>query len=152
MICLKIELISAVTNKITELGRMYIANDGEKSLQNPSRGDYIVGVCRKNSTLPPCELFKRAPSPSQPRSARSATVLDYPRSSYSVWRLISRAVSAVFPEENGGKMKMSIPENVSRGLKKMAEEHDANHPGHSEPDMLAARDWLYAVDAYDRVD
>lgn len=48
MIVIKVELHSAITGKITELGKMHIANDGTS--KDPNVGHYIGGVFRKGST------------------------------------------------------------------------------------------------------
>jgi hypothetical protein len=99
MIVVKIELHSAITRKITEIGRMYIANDGAGT---PTRGDYRVAVCRRNSDEVPAELLDY-PRPRMPKAARFGVVRDYPRLSYNVWRLIARATLAAFPEEKIAK-------------------------------------------------
>lgn len=89
MIVVKIELWSAVTGKVKEIGRMYIANDG--SSDNPKRGDYKVKVCRKGSfDYPGWDDLK---------TTREGRVENYPRLSYNVWRLVTRALKACFPEE-----------------------------------------------------
>ena len=82
MIVVKVELHSAITGKIAEIGRTYIYNKGGTR----ARGDYAVNVCRKGS-----RNFYNA--------ARRGEVLDYPRLSYNVWRLVSRALRSAFPEE-----------------------------------------------------
>lgn len=90
MITVKIELWPhGDESKSREIGRMYIANvtnPQEKDVENI--GDYAVAVCRRGTT----DLTKHAP-------ARVGKVLDYPRLSYNVWRLISRAIRSAFPEE-----------------------------------------------------
>lgn len=70
------------------LGRMVIANRGDG--EDPARGDYDVRVGRK-SKLEPAEVYHHP--------QRSGEVLNYPRLSYSVWRLVLRALRATFPEE-----------------------------------------------------
>lgn len=91
MIVVKVELWSAVTGKSSELGRMYIANDGTGTANNCH---YDAAVCRKGSKEVPTPL-----APSGPKPTRRARVEDYPRLSYNVWRLILRALRASFPEE-----------------------------------------------------
>ena len=83
MIVVKVELHSAITGEVSEIGRTYIHNTGEGTSE---RGDYSVNVCRKGS-----RNFYNA--------ARRGEVLDYPRLSYNVWRLVSRALRSAFPEE-----------------------------------------------------
>ena len=84
MIVVKIELWGAVTGVRKEIGRMYITNRGTSL--DPKRGNYDVAVCRRGST------DGRKPT-------RKGEVLDYPRLSYNVWRLITRALLSAFPEE-----------------------------------------------------
>lgn len=92
MIVVKIELHSAITHKITEIGRMYICNDG--TCIDPSKGNYDVYVNRKGSKKIPNPLIKE-----NPKYLRKGKVLNYPRLSYNVWKLIARALKSVFPEE-----------------------------------------------------
>ena len=99
MLVIKIELHSARTGKVDEIGRMLIANEGSGDAQ---RGDYSVHVLRRGS-------IKVAPRISEylgPLGAvkfkgtqRWGEVKNYPRLSYSVWRLVSRALRSAFPEE-----------------------------------------------------
>lgn len=75
MILVKIELHSARTGKVTELGRMQICNDGTSD--SPKRGDYEVSLFRKGSTT---------------KVQRKGLVHDYPRLSYTIWELVRRAL------------------------------------------------------------
>lgn len=86
-----------------EIGRMYIANDGAGTTK---RGSYNVAVCRKGSVAIP-----RGPiSPDRgPAPVRIGQVHNYPRQSYSVWRLIARAVLACFPDEARGGTQSALP-------------------------------------------
>ena len=93
MIVVKIELWSAVTHERCEIGRMYIANDGRRSLEYPALGDYTAAVCRRGSEKVPAPL-----DPDGPKATRTAEVRDYPRLSYNVWRLVLRALRGAFPE------------------------------------------------------
>lgn len=86
MIVVKIELHSANTGEVTELGRAIIANVGGTR----SSGNYDVRVARKGTT----DLKSVWGSP-----ARTGSVTQYPRLTYNVWRLVSRAIRAAFPEE-----------------------------------------------------
>ena len=98
MLVIKIELHSANTGQVTELGRMLIANEGGDA----KLGDYSVHVLRRGS-------IKVAPRLSEylgPLGAvkfkgtqRWGEVKNYPRLSYNVWRLVSRALRSAFPEE-----------------------------------------------------
>jgi len=82
MIVIKIELWpKGFESKARELGRMYVANTGE--LGNGKRGNYHVRLLRKGTTT----------------VQREGNVDDFPRLSYSVWRLVLRAIKSVFPEE-----------------------------------------------------
>lgn len=80
MIVVRIELHSANTGKVSEIGRMNIANTGGGTA---ARGDYVVNVFRKGSSV----------------VLRRGHVFDYPRQSYNVWRLVCRALKSAFPEE-----------------------------------------------------
>jgi hypothetical protein len=84
MIVVKIELHSARTGKVTELGRMLITNDGTSD--NPDRGNYDIKLGRKgqDSTL---EVYQKP--------FKIARIENYPRKSYPVWELIKRAVNLV---------------------------------------------------------
>lgn len=90
MLVVKVELWSAVTGEREELSRMYIANKGDSGV--PKRGNYKVAVCRKG--VKTCPWYEDAPA-----AVREGEVLDYPRLSYSVWRLVTKALKSCFPEE-----------------------------------------------------
>ncbi len=77
MILVKIELHSAITGKITQLGQMQICNTGHATKENPKRGDYEISLFRKGSTT---------------KVQRQGLVRDYPRQSYTVWELVRRAL------------------------------------------------------------
>lgn len=93
MIVVRIELHSAITRKVREIGVMRIANVGG----NASSGDYEVRVQRrKERDLPAAEPdFDGWSAP----VTRHTQVNNYPRLSYNVWRLVYRALKAAFPEE-----------------------------------------------------
>lgn len=82
MIVVKIELHSAITGKVTQLGQMYISNDGTGDFK---RGNYLVEVMRKNSDS----------------VQRQGYVPDYPRQSYTVWELVRRSLESVFSKKVG---------------------------------------------------
>lgn len=84
MIVVKVELHSALTGKVSELGRMVISNDGGS--RGAKRSDYTARVCRKGST--------DFTSP-----MRTGEVKDWPRLSYNIWRLVCRSLKSAFPEE-----------------------------------------------------
>jgi hypothetical protein len=113
MIVLKLELWPlGDETRAREIGRTYIANDGQASAADPRRGDYVAAVCRRGTTAVPRELG------GQGKATRSTDVTlsfddevlpdsepvrgevkDYPRQAYNVWRLVIRALRACFPEE-----------------------------------------------------
>lgn len=136
MIKVTIELISAVTNKISELGVMYIANDGSGGI---FKGNYIVAVCRKGSKQVPKELFKED-HPSLPNAARTGIVKEYPRLSYNVWRLIARALNSTFPEESstriGKHFNPILSDKIIAGIEKLKKLHS------NDEDIKAFLDWL----------
>lgn len=90
MLIVTIELQSANTGKTSLLGRMLIWNRGDQPKQS-KRGNYGVAVLRKGSEIPMGNFV--------PIAVRRGEVLDYPRSSYNVWRLVLRALRSAFPEE-----------------------------------------------------
>lgn len=102
MIVVKIELWPQGNElEAQEIGRTYIANVGGTA----KRGDYRVAVCRRGSHRVPREMFTELVEAGQivpdtyPKATRTARVDNYPRLSYNVWRLITRALKACFPEE-----------------------------------------------------
>lgn len=117
MIVVKIELHSAITHQVSEIGRMYLANDGSKSERDPKLGDYLVAVSRRGSDEIPSPVDPDGPAP-----VRSAAIYDYPRLAYNVWRLIARAVTAAFPEERTPpkSAKTLLGGEIMRGLAEIA--------------------------------
>jgi len=90
MIVIKIELWPmGFESKKRELGRMLIRNRGGTQ----KRGDYGVQVLRKGSGV---QVLRKG---SKSKVLRECRVEDYPRESYNIWRLISRALKGTFPEE-----------------------------------------------------
>lgn len=87
MIVVRIELHSAVTGEISEIGRMYIANDGTGSRR---RGNYDALVMRRGAASPPTWAEKVA------RAVRRSRVENYPRISLPIWELVRRALDAAF--------------------------------------------------------
>lgn len=88
MLVIKIELHSAVTGKVKPLGQAIIINDGTGE---PGRGNYEVRVGHGRDAKSLAKVYTRP--------ARKGRVENYPRLSYSVWRLVIRALRAAFPEE-----------------------------------------------------
>jgi hypothetical protein len=87
MLVVTIDLVSARTGERSMLGRMFVCNEGTGT---PERGNYTVEVCRKGSAMP---------SGLGGHTQRTGEVKSFPRKSYNVWRLISRALLSAFPEE-----------------------------------------------------
>lgn len=73
MIIVRVELHSAISGEITEIGRMSITNDGTGT---QSKGNYVIKLFRKG--------FKSV--------LKQGTVLDHPRLSTSVWTLVYKAL------------------------------------------------------------
>lgn len=88
MLVVKIELHSAITGKVSEIGRMNIGNVGGDT----ERGDYEVQVLRRGNTKDGWALKAS-------EITRTGEVKDYPRLAYNVWRLVFRALKSTFPEE-----------------------------------------------------
>lgn len=80
MLIVKIELHSAITGEVSEIGRLHICNIGGTA----KRGDYEAGVLRRGG---------------KGRYTRTGKVSNYPRLSYNVWRLVIRSLLSCFPEE-----------------------------------------------------
>ena len=92
MIRVTIELESAITGEVTKIGQMHIWNRGDSS--ETARGNYSVAVCKRGLFDVPRGQYPRVSD-----ATRTETVLNYPRLSYNVWRLIVRALKSAFPEE-----------------------------------------------------
>lgn len=86
MILVRVELHSAQTGRVTELGRMKLCNQGGRF--DDTRGNYSVEVMRRG-TLDVVQ--------------RRGEVRDYPRKSYSIWRLVMLALQSAF-DKGGGMM------------------------------------------------
>lgn len=80
MIVVKVELHSAITGDVTEIGRMVVANDGTGT---GSLGNYDAKLGRKGVA----DNRKIWESPQ-----RQARVEGYPRISAPVWVLVARAL------------------------------------------------------------
>lgn len=80
MIVVKIELHSAITGRVTEIGRMHLSNDAvTTSVYGTARGSYDVELMRRGTTN---KVQKRG------------RVENYPRQAYTVWELVRRALVA----------------------------------------------------------
>lgn len=96
MIVVKIEMWPhGDEDRRREIGRMYLANVGGTA----ERGDYLVTVNRRGDQS--CHLQGDGAGGASVvgNVTRQGEVKDYPRLSYNVWRLITRALKACFPEE-----------------------------------------------------
>lgn len=85
MIVVKIELHSAITGTVKELGRMVISNDGDHK-EHPKKGNYTARVCKKGST----NFMK---------PTRTGKVRNYSRNSYTVWKLVYKALKECFAKD-----------------------------------------------------
>ena len=85
MIVVKIELWPGGSfEKRRPLGRMYITNSGRRVNEtNGKRADYGVRLMRKSAAG-----YGAVP-------AREGIVLDHARNSYSIWKLVARALRSV---------------------------------------------------------
>jgi hypothetical protein len=80
MIVIKVELWPrGYESRKREIARMHVTNKGTGTA---TRGDYKIQVMRKGS---------------DDKVQREGEVLNYPRQSYSVWKLIQKALTTVFP-------------------------------------------------------
>lgn len=82
MIVVTVHLVSAQTGKVSEIGRMHISNVAVR--EEGSRCDYDVKVMKRDTKA---------------KVQRSGEVKNWPRESYSVWRLVCRALKSAFSEE-----------------------------------------------------
>lgn len=90
MIIVKIELHSARTGENKEIGRMLIDNvSGNLEGRYHKRGNYRVRLLRRGKSHP---LDSGAVQ-------RQGEVTDFPRLSYSIWRLVFRSLKSVLKKE-----------------------------------------------------
>jgi len=79
MLVVKIELWpGGDERRARELGRLHITNDGGSS--SDRRGNYVAHLMRRGT---------------QKTVQRTAEVLDYPRLSYPVWKLVRKVLEAL---------------------------------------------------------
>ncbi len=76
MIIVKIELMSAITGKSTEIGRMHISNEGKFTDEKKTRCNYIAQIMRRGTIKP----------------LKTTIIENYPRAAYSVWELVRRVL------------------------------------------------------------
>lgn len=84
MIIVRVEVLSAITGKTTELARMHICNEGGTQ----TRGNYGVYILRGRSKT---RLDK---SWINSHISRSGKVTNHPRLIEHVWNLVSKALNA----------------------------------------------------------
>lgn len=78
MIVVKVELHSALTGKVTEIGRMTISNVGLS--KDKKLGDYAVKLMRRGSTT---------------TVQKVGQVLQHRRLAESIWSLVSKSLQSV---------------------------------------------------------
>lgn len=78
MIIVRVELLSATTGKLEEIGRMTISNRGDAA--SGDLGNYDVDLMRRGT---------------EDKVLRRGVVMDHKRLTYSVWTLVSKALKAV---------------------------------------------------------
>ena len=93
MIVIRVELHSAQTGSIETIGTACIFNDRSG---DQGTGNYQVAVGRRGAG----GVLGQQPEEVLRSPVRTGRVVGFPRKSYSVWRLVSRALLAVFPEES----------------------------------------------------
>lgn len=86
MIVVKVEPHSAATGKVTEIGRMVIANDGTGS---HDRGNYIARLMRRGTI----DVVQK-----------TAEVRDYARLSCPVWNLVKLCLESMKPASKKGRV------------------------------------------------
>lgn len=84
MIVVKIELHSARTHKVTQLGELHLSNDDKASRENPRRGTYRV------------ELFRK---PKFTSVLKGTVVEDWPRLDKPIWQLLQKALNQLYPND-----------------------------------------------------
>lgn len=84
MIVVRVELHSAVTGQVTEIGKMIISNDGTSN--DPDVGSYDVRLGRRGDT----DIMKVYHHPQ-----REGRVVGHQRLKKPVWALVSRALASV---------------------------------------------------------
>ncbi len=89
MIVVTVELHSAITGKVSVIGRTIIHNVGTSA--DGRLGDYQVAVANRRDATGLRAILQRP--------QRRGEVRQYPRLSYNVWRLVIRALRSAFPEE-----------------------------------------------------
>lgn len=89
MIVIRVELHSAKTGNVTEIGTMLLANDGTSD--DPAVGNYDVWLGGK--------AHKGRKFAIRKKPLRTARVEGYRRKSNVIWKLVKRAVEALYAKE-----------------------------------------------------
>lgn len=84
MIVVKIELHSARTGQVSQLGEMHISNDGITTREQDSHGSYNVELKRAPHFIP---------------NTKTVTVENWPRHSRTVWQLVQRALNNLYNKD-----------------------------------------------------
>jgi hypothetical protein len=82
VLVVRVELHSAITGKVTEIARMFIANTGTGT---PNRGNYCGRALRKGAK--DTRLIRN--------SIRLGEVYNYARKSKHVWNLVAKMLTAM---------------------------------------------------------
>lgn len=88
MIIVKIELHSARTGQVTQLGEMRLSNNNQTSREKPTHGSYRVEVFRKPK-------FDKVTRDTEVED--STLIEEWPRKSKVVWQLIQKALNQLYP-------------------------------------------------------
>lgn len=95
MIVVRVELHSAITNKVTDLGTVVIDNLGTGT---KARGDYRARAYRKGTIkrflgyVQPAPLWQMV---RQAKANREGQVADHPRLSVPVWSLVRKSLESM---------------------------------------------------------
>ena len=86
MIVIRIELHSAITGKVTEIGSAIIVNKGDRS---GLRHNYKFMIARKNRSI--MDVLRGESKPT-----RSCDIENWPRASKTVWQLLQRCLNEAY--------------------------------------------------------
>lgn len=93
MLIVRVELLSAITGKTTELARMHICNDGQGD--NPRLSDYDVHTLRGRSGEDLDQSWRNK------TYTRQGKVRKHRRLDLHVWHLVGKALTAMGYGEGG---------------------------------------------------
>ena len=92
MLIVTIQLANSSKKVTTTIGRLFIWNDGT--------GDVLKANYQAVVRKPGCEELTVGDGLTGPGTARKGTVLNFPKQSMNIWRLVLRALKSCYPEEN----------------------------------------------------